>query len=94
MREERPLCSLEQLRPGEGLHITAIQGEPVFRRRLYSLGFLPGVTVHVVRQMPARGPIEVEVHDVRMALRRRDAARIFGEPLSPTPPGASKEENP
>ncbi len=78
MRVSEPTSSLADLKPGETLLLDVVHGEESFRRRLYQLGFLPGSEIHVIRRMPAGGPIEVEIRGARMGLRVHDARAMIG----------------
>jgi Fe2+ transport system protein FeoA len=56
--------------------IVAVDGERPFRRRLLELGLVPGTEVAVVNVAPLGDPLEVELRDGRMSIRRSEAARI------------------
>jgi Fe2+ transport system protein FeoA len=46
-------------------------------RRLAEMGLTPGVEVKIVRKCPFRGPIEVEVRGVTLALGYGVASKVF-----------------
>ena len=46
-------------------------------RRLFDLGFHPGLEVELVRKAPMRDPLVFRVADCEIVLRKRDAARIL-----------------
>ena len=49
----------------------------VLCRRLFDLGFHPGLEVELVREAPMRDPLVFRVADCEIVLRKRDAARIL-----------------
>lgn len=73
--------SLADVPMGGALVVERVQGGDVFQRRLYGLGFLPGVSVRVLRRMPLGGPLEVEVSGARLGIRVRDARCLRGSPV-------------
>lgn len=52
------------------------RARPDVARRLFDLGFMPGVTVTRIRRAPLRGPIVVRVADYELTLRGAQAAAI------------------
>jgi Fe2+ transport system protein FeoA len=50
-------------------------------RRLAEMGLTPGVEVKVTKKCPFRGPVEVEVRGVALALGYGVASKIFVKPL-------------
>lgn len=51
-------------------------GDPAASRRLFDLGFVPGVRVECVRRAPLGDPAVYRVADYEIALRRGQAACI------------------
>ena len=45
--------------------------------RLHEMGLLSGVPIRLIRRAPLGCPLEFEVAGARLAIRGRDAARIF-----------------
>lgn len=75
------MISLTSLREGEtGVVIHAVGGFGLVRR-LAEMGLTPGVKVKVLRRGPFRGPFEIEVRGVALALGRGVASRVFVRPL-------------
>jgi Fe2+ transport system protein FeoA len=56
--------------------IAEVDGERPFRRRLLEMGLLPGTQVAVVNVAPLGDPLEIELRDGRMSIRRVEAARV------------------
>lgn len=56
-------------------------------RRLAEMGLTPGVEVKLLKKCPFRGPVEVEVRGVALALGYGVASKIFVKPLKAQPDG-------
>ena len=67
---------LSGLRPGEEAVITKVKGYGAFRKRITEMGFVPGVTVRVIKKAPLGDPIELELMGYRISLRRNEANLI------------------
>lgn len=67
---------LSELRPGERATIHRLEGRGRVLQRLYEMGLLEGNEVEVVRHTPFGGPIEIEVFDYHLSLRRGEADLI------------------
>ena len=70
----RPLSSL---RCGESARIVDLVGEKTFHSRLIELGFIPGSEVRVRSCSPWRDPVEYEVRNSRICLRRGESDQIL-----------------
>lgn len=70
------LRTLDSLEPGESATIAHLAGEPANVRRIMELGLVPGTDVRLIRRAPLGDPIEFSVRDVRLSLRRIEAAGI------------------
>lgn len=69
--------SLATLEVGEAGQIAQLTHSASFETRLRELGFVPGTIVRVRRSAPLRDPIEYEVRQGRICLRRSEAERIL-----------------
>lgn len=67
---------LSSLKPGEQGIITKVKGYGAFRKRITEMGFVPGVTVTVIKMAPLGDPIELEIMGYRISLRRNEANLI------------------
>lgn len=67
---------LSALRPGERAIVRRVIGGHGIVGRLACLGFTPGAEVTMVQNF-GRGPLIVEVRGTRIALGRREAARVW-----------------
>ena len=63
--------------------ITCINGERRKRRRLMEMGLLEGSRLRVVKFAPTGDPIEIEVNDYFLSLRRNEAAEIVVRDAAP-----------
>lgn len=75
--EKNGTVSLSTLREGRRARIVALRGATSFDMRLLELGFVPGSLVLVRRNSPLRDPVEFEVRNSRICLRRSEAERIL-----------------
>ena len=75
--------SLDSLPAGERCHVTRVSLAGVLGDRLVELGFTPGAPVQLLRRAPFGGPLQVQVRDFVLSLRRADAQLIFTTHLIP-----------
>ncbi len=68
--------TLNDIAPGTDIRIVRLYGHGPVRQRLIDFGFQPGRTVTMLRNAPLRDPIEVQVGDTFIALRRHEAAHV------------------
>jgi Fe2+ transport system protein FeoA len=69
--------TLADLRQGETAIVAFALGGYGLVRRLAEMGLTPGTEVTVVRSAPLRGPVEVKVRGVSLALGRGVASKII-----------------
>lgn len=50
-------------------------------RRLAEMGLTPGVEVKLLRKCPFRGPLQIEVRGVSLALGQGIASKVFVKPM-------------
>lgn len=75
MKEEnRRLSSLSD---GEWGEIVSCCNEPVMKRRLYDMGFVPGASVGCMQTAPFGDPKAYMIKNTVVALRSEDSAKIF-----------------
>ena len=70
------LSPLGDLRPGQSGVVVELSGPPGVKLRLLEMGLTPGIPVRVIRLAPLGDPIEIQVRDYRLSLRRAEAARV------------------
>lgn len=73
-------ANLDTLPLGAEGVVMAITGERRFRRRLMEMGLLEGSRLRVVKFAPTGDPIQIQVNDYFLSLRRNEAARIIVMP--------------
>lgn len=69
--------NLAQLVPNQPATVDRLTGPRSFVRRLLSLGVAPGSHVKVVRVAPLGDPLQVEIGDLQLAIRRNEASRVL-----------------
>jgi len=75
---------LTELEPGQSGKVVEVGNSVVgFGRRLRDLGFVPGSVVRVHRRAPLKDPVEYEIRNSRVCLRRSEAA-VIGVLLTPS----------
>lgn len=74
--------TLADVKTGEFCVIVRITGHGSFRHRLMEMGFVRGEKVKVVRNAPLRDPIEYEIMQGHVSLRRVEAQRVEVVPVS------------
>ncbi|RLG60396.1 ferrous iron transport protein A [Candidatus Geothermarchaeota archaeon] len=75
------LKKLIDLKPGEKGIVMAVRGGWGLMRRVAELGLTPGTEVIMIRGAPFRGPVEVLVRGVVVALGRGVAVKILVKPI-------------
>ncbi len=80
-RNLKNVVSLTSLREGEIGVVAYTVGGFGLVRRLAEMGLTPGVKVKVLRRGPFRGPFQIEVRGVALALGHGVASRVFVRPL-------------
>jgi ferrous iron transport protein A len=76
-----PPTTLDRLPLGGRSVIREVAGEGALVQRLMEMGLLDGQTVEVIGVAPLGDPIEIQLGDYRLSLRRSEAARVRIEPL-------------
>lgn len=76
-RNMEGVISLTSLHEGEVGAVAYTIGGFGLVRRLAEMGLTPGVEIKVLRRGPFRGPFEIEVRGVALALGRGVASKVF-----------------
>lgn len=79
--------SLTSLEEGESGEMAFAYGGCGLVRRLAEMGLTPGVEVKLLRRCPFRGPLQIEVRGVALALGYGIASKVFVKPLRKEPDG-------
>ncbi len=56
-------------------------GDKAYRKRLLAMGLTPGAEFTVVRCAPLGDPVEIEIRDYSLSLRKAEAASLMIERL-------------
>ncbi len=81
-RNMEGVIPLTALREGEKGIVAYASGGYGLVRRLAEMGLTPDVEVEVLRRGPFRGPLQVGVRDVELALGWGVASKVFVKPSS------------
>lgn len=68
---------LSDLEPGEKGVVVRIKGSGATRRRIMDMGIVRGSEIKVVRSAPLGDPVEFEIRDYNLTLRKREAELIY-----------------
>jgi ferrous iron transport protein A len=68
---------LSELKPGQQATVTKIEETGAVRRRIMDMGIVRGSTVKVVCRAPLNDPMELEIRDYKLTLRRKEADNIL-----------------
>ncbi len=68
--------NLSELETGGEAIIVKVRGFGAFRKRIIEMGFVKGKKVKVVKNAPLRDPIEYQIMDYKVSLRRSEAKMI------------------
>ncbi len=67
---------LSELKSGDKAVITKVLGHGAFRKRITEMGFVKGQNLTVIKNAPLQDPIEYELMDYKVSLRRSEAMLI------------------
>lgn len=77
-----PLITLDKISIGQRARITGFTSvETNFRRKLLSLGIMPGAEVEILRTAPMGDPIQIKLRGASVSLRRSEASIIEAEAI-------------
>ena len=68
--------TLRDVQVGESAKVVKLHGEGAVKRRIMDMGITRGVEVFVRKLAPLGDPIEVNVRDYELSLRKADAEMI------------------
>ncbi|MSR08739.1 MAG: ferrous iron transport protein A [Gammaproteobacteria bacterium] len=69
--------TLDELKVGQAGTITELEGQGPVVQRLMALGLLAGSLVRITRRAIGGDPLEVQVMDYALSLRREEARRVM-----------------
>lgn len=74
------LCNLANLKVGESARVVALKVQnKEIRRHLLDMGITRGVVVQVKKIAPMGDPIDIELRDYELCLRKADLSQIEAE---------------
>ncbi len=68
--------TLKEMRPGERAVVLRIHGEGAVKRRIMDMGITRGVEILVRKVAPLGDPVEINVRNYELSLRKDDCAMI------------------
>lgn len=68
--------TLKEVKIGDTVHVTKINGSGPLRRRIMDMGITKGVAIYVRKVAPLGDPIEITVRGYELSLRKEDAETI------------------
>jgi ferrous iron transport protein B len=68
--------NLSELKDNDQAIIVKVRGHGSFRKRIIEMGFVRGKKVTVIKNAPLKDPIEYQIMDYQVSLRRSEAAHI------------------
>jgi Fe2+ transport system protein FeoA len=68
---------LNKLEPGQNAVVVTIKGSGATRRRIMDMGIVRGSKIKVIRRAPLGDPVEFEIRDYNLTLRKKEAECIY-----------------
>lgn len=68
--------TLRNVKPGETVKVTKINGEGALKRRIMDMGVTKGVEIYVRKVAPLGDPVEITVRGYELSVRKADAEMI------------------
>ena len=68
--------TLRDVKIGETVKVVKLHGEGAIKRRIMDMGITRGVEVYVRKVAPLGDPIEINVRDYELSIRKADAEMI------------------
>lgn len=68
--------TLNDVKVGQTVKVTKINGDGPLRRRVMDMGIIKGVSIKVDKVAPLGDPIDLLIRGYQLSIRRADAANI------------------
>ncbi len=68
--------TLKEVRIGETVKVSKINGEGAVKRRIMDMGITRGVEIYVRKVAPLGDPIEITVRGYELSIRKEEALKI------------------
>ena len=75
-RKENLMKTLKEVKVGDTVVVTRLNGEGAVRRRIMDMGITKGTQIFVRKVAPLGDPIEVNIRGYELSLRKADAEMI------------------
>ena len=73
---DKARCRLRDGEPGSTYRVKRLHNSGAIRQRLLDMGFVPEMKLTLVRRAPLNDPIEVQIGNTYVTVRRAEAAEI------------------
>ncbi|WP_130849437.1 FeoA family protein [Intestinimonas timonensis] len=70
------MVTLRNVKVGQTVQVTRLNGEGALRRRIMDMGITKGTTVYVRKVAPLGDPVEITVRGYELSIRKGDAECI------------------
>ena len=68
--------TLKEVKIGETVNVSKINGEGAIKRRIMDMGITRGVEIYVRKVAPLGDPLEITVRGYELSIRKADASMI------------------
>lgn len=68
--------TLNNIKTGSTVKVVKINGEGAIKRRIMDMGITKGVEIYIRKVAPLGDPIEVNVRNFELSLRKSDASMV------------------
>lgn len=68
--------TLQEIKPGETVRVIKLHGQGPVKRRIMDMGITKGTAITVRKCAPLGDPIELNLRNYELSLRKADAAMI------------------
>jgi len=73
------MYTLKDVKPGQTVTVTKLQGEGAVKRRIMDMGVTKGSSIFLRKIAPLGDPIEITIRGYELSIRKSDAERILVE---------------
>ncbi|WP_346888397.1 ferrous iron transport protein A [Clostridium sp. UBA1056] len=73
------MYTLKDVKPGQTVTVTKLQGEGAVKRRIMDMGVTKGSSIFLRKIAPLGDPIEITIRGYELSIRKADAERILVE---------------
>lgn len=70
---------LSEVKPGETVKVTKLNGEGAVKRRIMDMGLTKGVEVKMIKLAPLGDPVQVNLRGYELSIRKADADFVVVE---------------